>query len=91
MIARQEEPPGVQRSKTFCPLPWSALAVQPYGVSLCCASPMDLRQGKETLLEIFHGERMRRIREQLLNGEWPAECKGCQTAEGNGWISRRQE
>ena len=90
-IARPEKPPGWPRSKTFCPLPWSALAVQPYGVSLCCASMADLRQGPETLLETFRGERMRRIRDQLLNGEWPAECSNCQTAEGNGWISRRQE
>jgi MoaA/NifB/PqqE/SkfB family radical SAM enzyme len=81
----------VQPSRTFCPLPWSALAVQPYGVSLCCASFGDLRQGQETLLETFRGERMRAIREQILNGEWPAECKGCQTAERNGWISRRQD
>lgn len=79
------------RSGTFCPLPWSTLAVQPYGVSLCCASKADLRQGQEALFDTFNGARVRAIRQQLLDGEWPVECKDCETKEAGGFVSNRQQ
>jgi uncharacterized Fe-S cluster-containing radical SAM superfamily protein len=77
-------------SPTFCPLPWSALANQPFGICLCCCSNHNLREGQETLTETFIGPRMQALRTQMLNGEWPKECASCQTAEAKGRSSYRQ-
>jgi MoaA/NifB/PqqE/SkfB family radical SAM enzyme len=78
-------------SKIFCPLPWSAMAIQPHAVTLCCASFVDLHKEGDTLLQTFHGDRMRAVREQFLRSEWPAECENCQKREASGADSLRQK
>lgn len=78
-------------SKTFCMHPFTGLATREDGaIKVCCRShPIgDIR--KESLEEIWNGKKMRRIREQILNGERPAECDPCFRLEDQGVESLRQ-
>jgi MoaA/NifB/PqqE/SkfB family radical SAM enzyme len=78
------------KPKIPCPLPWSGLSALPMGISACCAFPTDLRSSAgESALEVFHGPRYRKIRKQLLEGQWPEECRFCQEKEELGLKSAR--
>lgn len=84
--------PGAQSSKVFCPLPWGSICLQPFGVALCCNSPDDLRETPEqSVADVLDGPRMRRIRSELLRGEWPHECRLCQSKEARGFPTLRQQ
>lgn len=80
-------------SKTFCSLPWTHLNVQPNGdIYPCCMSPYNQPIGntsKDTLEEIWNGDKMKTIRKQMLNGERPEACKRCFLLEDNGVVSPR--
>lgn len=78
-------------SKTFCLHPFTGLATREDGaIQACCRShPVGWIQDN-TLEEIWNGDTMRRIRQQVLNDEWPKECHACQLAESNGVESLRQ-
>jgi MoaA/NifB/PqqE/SkfB family radical SAM enzyme len=59
-------------------------------VKACCRShPVGYIQD-QTLEEIWNNDTMRRIREQVLNGERPAECAPCFNLEDQGVESLRQ-
>jgi len=77
-------------SKTFCLHPFTGLATREDGaIQACCRShPIGWIQ-EQTLEEIWNGDTMRRIRQQVLNNEWPKECHACQLAESNGVESLR--
>ena len=78
-------------SKTFCMHPFTGLATREDGaVKACCRShPVGYIQD-QTLEEIWNNDTMKRIREQVLNGERPAECAPCFNLEDQGVESLRQ-
>lgn len=77
-------------SKTFCLHPFTGLATREDGaIQACCRSHPIGQIQEQTLEEIWNGGTMRRIRQQVLNNEWPNECHACQLAESNGVESLR--
>lgn len=71
--------------------PFTGLATREDGaVKACCRShPVGYIQD-QTLEEIWNNDTMKRIREQVLNGERPAECAPCFNLEDQGVESLRQ-
>ena len=78
-------------SKTFCMHPFTGLATREDGaVKVCCRShPIGFIQDS-TLEEIWNNDTMRRIRQQVLHNERPAECAPCFNLEDQGVESLRQ-
>jgi MoaA/NifB/PqqE/SkfB family radical SAM enzyme len=71
--------------------PFTGLATREDGaVKACCRShPVGYIQD-QTLEEIWNNDTMKRIREQVLQGERPAECAPCFNLEDQGVESLRQ-
>ncbi len=91
-------------SKTFCPLPWKHLATHPHGrLSLCCEADTTMKTAMSsdagwmrTLQntnydydKIMNSESFRNVRKQMLQGEYPQECKRCWDSEKAGNKSKR--
>ena len=78
-------------SKTFCLHPFTGLATREDGaIKVCCRSqPIGWIQD-ETLESAWNNKNMRRVREQVLNNEIPAECVPCFDLEAQGVESLRQ-
>jgi Radical SAM superfamily/Iron-sulfur cluster-binding domain len=79
------------QSKTFCVHPFTGLATREDGaVKVCCRSlPVGWIQ-EESLSDIWNNDTMRRIRQQVLDGERPPECEPCFSLEDQGVESLRQ-
>lgn len=81
----------MNNSKTFCMHPFTGLATREDGaICACCRSqPVGFIQDN-SLEEIWNGDTMRKIRQQVLNGERPKECAPCFDLEDQGVESLRQ-
>ena len=81
----------MQSSKTFCMHPFTGLATREDGaIKVCCRSqPIGWIQN-ESLESAWNNENMRRVRQQVLNNEMPAECVPCFDLEAQGVESLRQ-
>jgi len=78
-------------SKTFCMHPFTGLATREDGaIQVCCRSHPIGNIQDSTLEEIWNNDNMRRIRQQVLHGERPAECEPCFVLEDQGVESLRQ-
>ena len=90
--------------KSFCTLPFIHLATHPIGtVTPCCITDMTddmstAKKGglnvfldKDSLVDITNSNNFNNIRKQMLNGEFPAECKTCYFHEKNKVYSKRME
>jgi MoaA/NifB/PqqE/SkfB family radical SAM enzyme len=78
-------------SKTFCMHPFTGLATREDGaVKACCRSHPVGHIQEQPLEEIWNNDTMKRIREQVLKGERPAECAPCFNLEDQGVESLRQ-
>jgi len=88
--------------KTFCPLAWVHNFVNQDGsYQVCCTSEefdnfiRDNNNEKiyikdnYTPKEIMNTEFMKKLRLQMLNGEWPDMCKRCEIPEKMNGVSRR--
>jgi sulfatase maturation enzyme AslB (radical SAM superfamily) len=71
--------------------PFTGLATREDGaIKVCCRSqPIGWIQ-KESLEEVWNGEKMREVRQQVLNNERPDVCKPCFDLEDQGVQSLRQ-
>jgi MoaA/NifB/PqqE/SkfB family radical SAM enzyme len=79
------------QSKTFCMHPFTGLATREDGaIQACCRSHPIGFIDKETLEEVWNNDNMKRIRQQVLNGERPKECEPCFGLEDHGVESLRQ-
>jgi MoaA/NifB/PqqE/SkfB family radical SAM enzyme len=78
-----------EESRVFCPLPWSAITVQPFSTNLCCLSKDEMREGQESLIETHRGTRFTEVRRAFLKGEWPSACSLCERREREGVRSYR--
>ena len=90
--------------KPFCTLPFIHLATHPIGTSTpCCITDMEndmstakkngfnLFLDKDSLFDITNSENFNKIRKQMINGEFPLECKTCYFHEKNKIYSKRME
>lgn len=66
-----------------CPLPWTGIAINPNGTVKNCAMSQDsLGNLQSTPVElILSGTRNQQIRNSLISGTWPANCRSCQQRE----------
>ena len=82
---------GLNNSKTFCMHPFTGLATREDGaVKICCRSqPIGWIQ-EESLEQVWNGNNMRLVRNQVLNGVRPKVCKPCFDLEDQGVESLRQ-
>jgi hypothetical protein len=71
--------------------PFTGLATREDGaIQVCCRSHPIGNIQDSTLEEIWNNDNMRRIRQQVLHGERPAECEPCFVLEDQGVESLRQ-
>lgn len=73
--------------KFFCPLPWIHQFVQPTGVKICCSSTQEL---KLTPAEFNESLYLQQVKQTIVLGQVPKECKGCVANEQMGFGSTRQ-
>lgn len=88
-VVREPEIPA-----PLCVLPWIHAHVATTGdVHLCClALAPDMSLGNvhgQSLTDVFRSGSFDRVRQQMLKGEWPRECRGCQDRENLGLPSYR--
>lgn len=90
-------------SDTFCPLPWVYQAFRNNGdIRVCCQANQSPNRGIITrddgttynastanLDESRNSELMKRLRKNMIAGEWSPECKRCRVEESNGLTSNR--
>jgi MoaA/NifB/PqqE/SkfB family radical SAM enzyme len=84
----------LNESKTFCMFPWVHLNVTPLGnVYPCCSSdytaPFD-KTGEKSLNEIFNGDKMRRLRLDMLSDKKSSICNYCYKHEESSPFSFRK-
>lgn len=81
----------MEQSKTFCMHPFTGLATREDGsVKVCCRSHPIGNIQDQSLENIWNNDTMKRIRQQVLNGERPKECEPCFSLEDQGVESLRQ-
>ena len=88
-----------KKLKTFCPLPWTHISVNPNGSGrVCCEGFEKLKndQGQvalwkesKNLHSYFNLEDYKKIRRQMLNGKRPSHCSHCFHLEDHGVGSIR--
>lgn len=86
-------------SKHFCPMPFVNLEARTDGgIAICCQMDEVMQKDKDTkfcltkdtLSDGWKSEWLANLRKDFLNGEKPASCYSCWTAEDAGIDSKRQ-
>ena len=86
-------------SKTFCPYPWIHVMTQPTGtISWCCVARdnfkddngkmVDLNKGHK-IEDVWNSNHMRKIRQEMIDGEVVKGCEHCYDLEDMGFPSYR--
>lgn len=78
-------------SDTICPLPWmhSQLDIQG-NISACCVHSVTTGSiKKDNIIEIFDGDYMHKLRQDLVDGKKPSGCSRCWSTEEAGLSSIR--
>ena len=82
------------KSKTFCIYPWIHLHAYPTGEAYpCCHAEMQHPVGNckhSTLQEIWQGDAMRKLREDMLSETANPACNRCYEQEQSGFFSGRR-
>lgn len=80
-------------SETFCMLPWMHLHAYPDGRAYPCCFAFDPYPvgdlNKQSLKEVFNGEKMKEMRLRMLNNKKSRECLKCYDQEKSGFFSLR--
>ena len=80
-------------SETFCILPWMHLHAFPDGRAYPCCFALDkLHVGnvnENSMEEVFNGEKMRKMRLNMLSNKKSRECAKCYDQEDSGFFSLR--
>ena len=80
-------------SNIFCTLPWIHLHAFPDGRAYpCCMADMEQEVGsmrEDTMEDIFHGEKMNKIRANMQKEKPCSECRKCYEQERSGFFSVR--
>jgi radical SAM protein with 4Fe4S-binding SPASM domain len=79
-------------SDSLCPSPFSNLTALPNNkIHPCCKFSGSLGNlENRSLKEEFDNEKMQKLREQMIQGEYPSECRSCWHDESTGVTSYRQ-
>lgn len=78
----------------YCPLPWCHYSIETEGeVHTCCNASkfeplISLKSG--SISDVENSPVLKKIKNEILNGEIPKQCQMCKTLEDNGDISLRQ-
>jgi radical SAM protein with 4Fe4S-binding SPASM domain len=80
-------------SDTFCMLPWIHLHAYPDGRAYPCCFGLDKypvgNLNTESMEEVFNGEKMKKMRSNMLNNKPCKECGKCYEQEKAGFFSMR--
>ena len=80
-------------SESFCMLPWMHLHAYPDGRAYPCCFAFDPYPvgdlNKQSLKEVFNGEKMKEMRLRMLNNKKSRECMKCYDQEKSGFFSLR--
>ena len=81
------------KNKSFCMLPWIHLHAYPDGRAYpCCFSFDPFPVGdlnKQSLKEVWEGDKMKQLRKNMLKGVTNRECVKCYEQEESGFFSLR--
>ena len=85
----------LQDSKTFCIYPWIHLHAYPTGEAYpCCHAEMGVGQvgdcREQSLAEIWQGDAMQQLRDNMLNERSSTACRRCYEQEAAGFFSGRR-
>ena len=91
MTPKQEE--LLIKNETFCILPWLHLHAYPDGRAYPCCFAFDQypvgNLNKNSLKEVFNGDKMKKMRTNMLAGKKCKECVKCYDQEESGFFSLR--
>ena len=80
-------------SDTFCMLPWMHLHAYPDGRAYPCCFAFDPYPvgdlNKQSLKEVFNGDKMKEMRVRMLNNQKSRACAKCYDQEKSGFFSLR--
>ncbi len=80
-------------SESFCMLPWMHLHAYPDGRAYPCCFAFDQypvgNLNKNSLKEVFNGDKMKKMRTNMLAGKKCKECVKCYDQEKSGFFSLR--
>lgn len=88
----------LNKSESFCIMPWVHLATEPTGeVKICCLAKDRIRDennkrynlGYTDVNEIYNSAHFKDIRKRMFNGEKIGQCSHCWKEEDAGGISQR--
>ena len=81
------------KSDTFCMLPWQHIHAFPDGRAYPCCFALDKYPvgdlNKQSLKEVFNGDKMKEMRVRMLNNKKSRECMKCYDQEKSGFFSLR--
>jgi sulfatase maturation enzyme AslB (radical SAM superfamily) len=89
-------------SKTFCPLPWTRMAISALGtIRLCCHTTPEIGLARNTdgsfcnmptdLEAAWNTPLFKEVRSAMKKGKWHPSCSTCQKREENHEYSPRQQ
>lgn len=89
----EQEKERLIKSKHFCILPWIHLHGWPTGEAYpCCVGVENLPLGslrENSMEEIWHGDKMKTMRQNMLQDKSCSECQRCYNDENHGLFSMR--
>lgn len=79
--------------QTMCPLPWTHTRIGTAGnLYPCCYSSLVIGKVQDLQTKnLFHGQDMQQLRDQMLRGERPSSCNYCWDRESHNQASYRQQ
>ena len=84
----------LSESKNFCIYPWIHLHAAPGGSAYPCChathTPVYGNTQQETLADIWNGDKMKQLRQDMLNDTPNGTCRKCYEQEDAGFFSGRQ-
>ena len=76
--------------KSFCVMPFNHLSTTTSGqIRLCCRSKPIGSIKKQSLVEVWNGQKLQEIRQDMIKGIRPHECEACWSLEEKGIMSLR--
>ena len=88
-----QEKKRLTENESFCMLPWIHLHAYPDGRAYPCCFAFDPYPvgdlNKQSLKEVWDGEKMREMRLRMLSGKKSRECMKCYDQEKSGFFSLR--
>lgn len=87
---------SLEKSKTFCIMPWVHFHVTQYGtVTPCCQTPWQEEEAfgninKQSITEIWQGNKIKAFRKNIIEGKIDKRCEACFAREKSGFTSLRK-